>query len=73
MTVNYPFPELENNLPSELFFLARRSVLINLSKIAKITPFLKNSFLITMNDAPQTTVQVSERQARLLRQRLPGL
>jgi two-component system, LytTR family, response regulator len=71
--VNYPFPELESNLPVELFFLARRSVLINLSKIAKITPFLKNSFLITMNDSAQSTVQVSERQARLLRQRLPGL
>jgi DNA-binding LytR/AlgR family response regulator len=41
--------------------------------VKEIRPYFKSSFLPIMNDAAQTEIQVSERQAKLLRQRIPGL
>jgi len=69
--VNYPISELETGLPQ--FFRARRSVLVNLSRVKEIRPYFKSSFLLILNDAAATEIQVSERQAKLLRQRIPGL
>jgi two-component system, LytTR family, response regulator len=71
--VNHQLTELENGLPEGLFFRARREVLVNLAKVKEIRPYFKSSFLLTMTDAALTEVPVSERQAKLLRQRLPGL
>jgi hypothetical protein len=36
-------------------------------------PYFKSSFLLVMSDAASTEIAVSERQARPLRQRVPGL
>jgi DNA-binding LytR/AlgR family response regulator len=69
--VNYPLSELESGLPQ--FFRARRSVLVNLSCVREIRPYFKSSFLLILNDSAGTEIQVSERQAKLLRQRIPGL
>jgi DNA-binding LytR/AlgR family response regulator len=69
--VNYQLSELEAALPE--FFRARREVLVNMSRIKEIRPYFKSSFLLVMSDAASTEIPVSERQARPLRQRLPGL
>jgi two-component system, LytTR family, response regulator len=71
--VNYQLAELEAALPPEEFFRARREVLVNLSRIKEIKPYFKSSFLLVMSDAASTEIAVSERQARPLRRRLPGL
>jgi len=71
--VNYQLAELEAALPPEEFFRARREVLVNMSRIKEIKPYFKSSFLLVMSDAASTEIAVSERQARPLRQRLPGL
>ena len=71
--VNHQLIELEQGLPDGLFFRARREVLVNLARVTEIRPYFKSSFLLTMADAARTEIAVSERQAKLLRQRLPGL
>lgn len=71
--VNYQLSELEAGLPADLFFRARREVLVNLNKIKEIQPYIKSGFLLVMADSAATRIVVSERQARSLRQRIPGL
>jgi len=71
--VNYQLGELEASLPGETFFRARREVLVNLTRIREIRPYFKSGFLLIMADAAATEIVVSERQARSLRQRIPGL
>jgi DNA-binding LytR/AlgR family response regulator len=71
--VNYSLAELEAGLPPELFFRARREVLVNLPRIKEIKPYFKSSFLLVMSDAASTEIAVSERQARSLRRRFPDL
>lgn len=72
-TVNYQLGELEAGLPPATFFRARREVLVNLTRIREIRPYFKSGFLLVMADAAATEIVVSERQARTLRQRIPGL
>jgi DNA-binding LytR/AlgR family response regulator len=71
--VNYQLAELEASLPVDLFFRARREALVNVSRIREIRPYFKSGFLLIMADAAATEIVVSERQARLFRQRIPGL
>ncbi len=65
--VSYQLAELEAALPTEEFFRARREVLVNISRIKEIKPYVKSSFLLVMSDAASTEIAVSERQARPLR------
>lgn len=71
--VNYQLVELEASLPHDVFFRARREVLVNLAKVRQIKPYFKRGFLLVMNDGANTEIAVSERQVPPLRQRLPGL
>jgi DNA-binding LytR/AlgR family response regulator len=71
--VNYQLSELEAALPEDLFFRARRDVLVNLTRIKEIKPYFKSGFLLIMSDASATEIVVSERQVHPFRQRLPGL
>ncbi len=71
--VNYQLAELESGLPQETFFRARREVLVNLTRIREIKPYFKSGFLLVMADQGATEIVVSERQARPLRLRIPGL
>ncbi len=71
--VNHQLNQLEAGLPAERFFRAHRSVIVNLDCVREIRASFKSSFLLLMQDASQTEVQVSERQAPLLRKRIPGL
>lgn len=71
--VNYQLGDLEAALPAESFFRARREVLVNISRIKEIRPYFKSGFLLVMSDAANTEIAVSERRARPLRLRVPGL
>jgi DNA-binding LytR/AlgR family response regulator len=48
-------------------------VLVNLTRIKEIKPYFKSGFMLVMSDAALTEIVVSERQARWLRLRIPGL
>ena len=72
-TVNYQLGELEAGLPADVFFRARREVLVNLTRLREIRPYFKSGFLLAVADTAGTEIVVSERQARSLRQRIPGL
>jgi DNA-binding LytR/AlgR family response regulator len=71
--VNYQLGDLEAALPPELFFRARREVLVNIGRIKEIRPYYKSGFLLVMSDAANTEIAVSERRAKPLRLRVPGL
>jgi DNA-binding LytR/AlgR family response regulator len=71
--VNYQLAELESSLPQELFFRARREVLVNVNRIKEVRPYFKSGFLLIMSDAAATEIVVSARQVHPLRQRIPGL
>jgi DNA-binding LytR/AlgR family response regulator len=72
-SVNFQLAELETALPDNEFFRASRAALINLYRIKEVRPFLKSTFLVVMDNAARTEIQVGERRAKLLRQRIPGL
>lgn len=65
--------ELEESLSGYKFFRAHRSILVNLGHVREIAPYFRSSYLLSMTDAANSQIQVSERQAKLLRQRIPGL
>jgi two-component system, LytTR family, response regulator LytT len=71
--VNYQLNQLERLLDRSTFFRARRETLVNLEAIKSIKGYDGRTFLLKMNDPNETEVLVSERQAKLLRRRLPGL
>lgn len=71
--VSYQLNDLETSLPEDLFFRARRDVLVNLTRIKEIKPYFKSGFLLIMADSAATEIVVSERQVHPFRQRLPGL
>jgi two-component system LytT family response regulator len=71
--VSYQLGELEASLPAEIFFRARREVLVNLNRTKEIRPYFKSGFLLIMADNAATEIVISERQARSFRQRVPGL
>lgn len=59
---------LEERLDPQLFFRASRSHLINLRWIQAIEPWRNDGYRVTLRDGH--TVEVSRRQARLLREKL---
>jgi two-component system, LytTR family, response regulator len=71
--VNYQLNQLEGGLDPELFFRARREILLNLLKVKSIKPYDRSTFMLVMDDSHETELLVSERQAKELRSRLPGL
>ena len=70
---NYQLNQLEAGLDPELFFRARREVLVNLSKIKSVKPYDGSTFALVMTDPHETELLVSERRAKDLRSRFPGL
>jgi DNA-binding LytR/AlgR family response regulator len=71
--VNYQLSELETHLTAANFFRAHRSTLVNLKTVREIRPDGRSGFVLVMADAAQTQIDVSDRQARQLRARIPGL
>ncbi len=62
--------ELEADL-GPAFFRAHRGYLVNLEQVAEILPEESGTFRIVLKDEARTTVPLSRRQARKLRERLP--
>src|SRR5215475_11033712 len=69
--VNHQLVDLEDLLPHELFFRARREVLVNIGQIREIKPYFKSGFLLIMADVAGTQIAVSERRVPPLRVRMP--
>ena len=67
---HYAIGDLESRLPNPPFFRAHRSIIANLDRVATISPMFKGSLLLTMKDAEQTEIQVSERQTKIVREML---
>jgi two-component system, LytTR family, response regulator len=70
---NYQLNHLEHALDVEMFFRARREFLVNLKHVKSFKPFEGSTFALVMNDSQETEIIVSERRARELRERFPGL
>jgi DNA-binding LytR/AlgR family response regulator len=47
--------------------------LVNLRRVKEIRPAARSAFMLIMDDAANTKIEVSERQARALRAVIPGL
>jgi DNA-binding LytR/AlgR family response regulator len=75
--LNHPIGYLEESLDQSSigrgFFRARRDSLVNLNHVRVIRPYDRSTFVLVMADPQNTEIVVSERQAKLLRDRLPGL
>jgi two-component system, LytTR family, response regulator len=71
--VNHTIADLEASLDASSFFRARRDCIVNLANVREIKPYFRSSFLLVMRDEAKTEITVSERQAKLLRKRMPGL
>ena len=67
---DYQLSDVETRLPDPPFFRARRSVIVNMLKVKEIAPSLKSTYLLILNDSQHTRIQVSERQAKTLREML---
>lgn len=66
--INRTLTSLEEKLDPQLFFRASRSHLVNLRWVQDIQPWSNDGYRVTLRDGHQ--VEVSRRQARLLREKL---
>lgn len=66
--INRTLTSLEEKLDPQLFFRASRSHLINLRWVQGIQPWSNDGYRVTLRDGHQ--VEVSRRQAKLLREKL---
>ena len=71
--VNYQLGELEEALEPRGFFRAHRSSLVNLKRVKELRLDPRSSIVLVMDDMKHLEIEVSERQARVLRSRIPGL
>src|SRR5690349_20204711 len=67
---NYAINDLEGRLPSPPFIRAHRSTIVNLDKVATISPLFKGALMLKIRDAQSSEIQVSERQAKHVRELL---
>lgn len=71
--VDLTLNDLEDSLEHMRFFRAHRAALVNLNHVKEIQPSFRSSFVLLLADSSNTEVQVSERRAKNLRERIPGL
>lgn len=67
---HYAINDLEKRLPAPPFFRAHRATIANLDQVAAIHPMFKGALVLTMKDSQGSEIQVSERQARHVRELL---
>jgi DNA-binding LytR/AlgR family response regulator len=67
---NYAIGDLEVRLPSPSFFRAHRATIANLDMVATIHPMFKGALMLKMRDSQGSEIQVSERQAKHVRELL---
>ena len=73
LRTHYQLTQLERALNPELFFRARREVLLNLTRVRFIHQYDGGTYAVVMSDENSTEIIVSERKSRELRARFPGL
>ncbi|HEX6637223.1 MAG TPA: LytTR family DNA-binding domain-containing protein [Steroidobacteraceae bacterium] len=66
----YAINDLETRLPAPPFFRAHRATIANVDKVASLSPLFKGALLLRMKDARGSEIQVSERQAKHVRELL---
>lgn len=69
LLVSFSLNELERRLRGH-FFRTHRSYLVNLDQVRELVPDFKGALVLVMNDRQRSRVEVSRRQARVLRRRL---
>ncbi|MFC2173282.1 LytR/AlgR family response regulator transcription factor [Acidobacteriota bacterium] len=62
---------LDKELDPDRFFRCHRSVIVNLDYIKEIRPLWKGNFIIEIKGKKNTTIPLSRRQAKILRERFP--
>jgi two-component system, LytTR family, response regulator len=67
---HYAINDLEKRLPTPPFFRAHRATIANLDKVATVSPLFKGALMLRMKDAQGSEIQVSERQAKHVRELL---
>jgi two-component system LytT family response regulator len=60
----------EDRLAGQPFFRANRAVLVNLERIAELSPWVGGKYLLVMNDPARTEVTVSRNRVRDFKERL---
>ncbi|MEM7202073.1 MAG: LytTR family DNA-binding domain-containing protein [Planctomycetota bacterium] len=70
LRADQPVRELEAVLPDPPFFRARRGVLVNLDRVQEIQHGFRGCFVLVLADAGATEIALSERQSKVLRERL---
>jgi two-component system LytT family response regulator/two-component system response regulator LytT len=72
-TANYRnLDEIETQLDPTLFVRLGGEYLVNLHRIAKITPWSGGNYVMTLDDAAGTEVRLSKSQAKLLKNKVEG-
>lgn len=61
--------ELEGELVRFGFFRCHRSYIVNVQKVAKVERYTRNSFNLTLNDAPESSIPLAKGRADELRSR----
>jgi len=67
---NYGINDLEGRLRAPPFIRAHRSTIVNLDKVATVSPMFKGALMLKIKDAQSSEIQVSERQAKHVRELL---
>jgi DNA-binding LytR/AlgR family response regulator len=67
---NYAIGDLEARLHSPPFLRAHRATIVNMDRVASINPLFKGALMLKMKDSQASEIQVSERQAKHVRQAL---
>ncbi|MEM7206088.1 MAG: LytTR family DNA-binding domain-containing protein [Planctomycetota bacterium] len=70
LRADQPVRELEAVLPDPPFFRARRGALVNLDRVQEIQHGFRGCFVLVLGDAGATEIAPSERQSKVLRERL---
>ena len=60
----------EERLAGQAFFRANRAILVNLERIAELSPWIGGKYLLVMNDPQRTEVTVSRNRVREFKERL---
>jgi len=60
----------EERLAGQPFFRANRAVLVNLERVAELSPWVGGKYLLVMDDADRTEVTVSRNRVRDFKERL---
>ncbi|MGC7845833.1 LytR/AlgR family response regulator transcription factor [Desulforudis sp. 1088] len=68
--VRYTLEQLEQRLPSDLFFRSHRAYLINIDQIKEIRPDVNGAYSLVMNDVINSVVSVSRGRVQSLKKRL---